>query len=424
MISAIYEYYISNYGNKDVSRHDTHKKSELRDIYSIVKINKAAPFYKVDTSEKSQKLAIDIKEASRALTHTIEDIQDTLNGKLKTTLEAKSSNPQLVTAKYIGSDTDYTEDTLNFEVKQLATPQINTGNYLGTGARNLFAGKYSFDIVNGNTTYELQFTVENDDNNDKVQNKLVRLINSSKIGLKAETVRSNLGQQAIQITSEATGSGSGSPYLFRIKENDSALLVGAVNTFGLDNVSQVPSNAVFNLDGVSEISPSNTFIVGKDYEVTLHGTSDELGAGQIQLAKSGEFAAKELIGLADNYNKLLTLTDSDDNYDLQRLHRSLIDIVRRHKSTLEANCITVNEDYSLSVNDETVKASVDSNSIYDNLTKLSSFKDDLKAQVQPIELNPMEYINKKVVAYKNPQRLVHNPYAASLYAGMMFDGQV
>lgn len=425
MISAIYEYYISNYANKDVSRHDSHKKSELRDIYNnIVKINKASPFYKIDTSESSQKLAIDIKEASRALSHTLADIQDTLSGKLKTTLEAQSDNPQLLTAKYIGKNSEYVEDTLNFEVKQLATPQVNTGNYLSTGARNLFAGKYSFDIINGETTYELQFTVDNNDNNDVVQKKLVKLINTSKIGLKAETVKSNLGQQAIQISSENTGSGTGSPYQFRIKENNSALLVGAVNTFGLDNISHIPGNAVFELDGVSEISTSNTFIVGDNYEITLLGTSAEHGAGQVRLTKSSAFAAKELTSLTDNYNKILTLTDSDNNYGLQRLHHSLKDIVRKHRSTLEANCITVNEDYSLTINDEALNISMDSNSIYDNLKNLSSFKNDLKSKVQPIELNPMEYINKKVVAYKNPHRLIHNPYAASLYAGIMFDGQV
>ena len=51
LINSVYDYYISTYGNRTVSRHDSHKKSELRDIYNnIVKINRAAPLYKVDMS--------------------------------------------------------------------------------------------------------------------------------------------------------------------------------------------------------------------------------------------------------------------------------------------------------------------------------------------------------------------------------------
>jgi flagellar hook-associated protein 2 len=36
--------------------------------------------------------------------------------------------------------------------------------------------------------------------------------------------------------------------------------------------------------------------------------------------------------------------------------------------------------------------------------------------------NPMEYLDKKVVAYKNPARSFASPYSSSTYAGIMFDG--
>ena len=48
IIDSAYQYYLSTYGNSATSRYDTHKKSQLRDVYNqIVKINKESPLYKV-----------------------------------------------------------------------------------------------------------------------------------------------------------------------------------------------------------------------------------------------------------------------------------------------------------------------------------------------------------------------------------------
>ena len=104
MINSVYDYYISTYGNRTISRHDSHKKSELRDIYNnIVKLNRASPLYKVDMSESSQKLAIDIKEAARALTDTLSDITDISDDTAPIGITAVSDNPALVTVNYSGS---------------------------------------------------------------------------------------------------------------------------------------------------------------------------------------------------------------------------------------------------------------------------------------------------------------------------------
>ena len=34
MISSVYDYYLSTYGNKEVSKYDSHKNSELKEVYS------------------------------------------------------------------------------------------------------------------------------------------------------------------------------------------------------------------------------------------------------------------------------------------------------------------------------------------------------------------------------------------------------
>ena len=47
-IDTVYHYYLSTYANSTVSRYDSHKKSELRDIYNrMVKTNKESPLYRL-----------------------------------------------------------------------------------------------------------------------------------------------------------------------------------------------------------------------------------------------------------------------------------------------------------------------------------------------------------------------------------------
>ncbi len=421
MINSVYNYYISTYGNRTASRHDSHKRSELRDIYNnIVKVNRAAPLYKVDMSANSQKLAIDIKEAARALSDTLSDLTDIADDELPVGIVAVSDNSDVVTAEYTGSDMPQTSD-ITFNVHQLAAPQVNIGEYVSAGAKILFPGSYSFNIESAGTTYELDFNVSDTDTNSTILGKLAHSITESGIGLDAEVIQNQNGLKAIKITSQATGSVKGSPTQFRITENNSNHLTGAVKLFGLDNVSIYPSNAVFDLNGVSTISENNSFLLDGRYEVTLHGTSDEHGEATISAVKDGNALTSEYDNLAERYNNFLELSNSRDTHEFRMLRSNITSTVKRYRSLLESNGFTVNEDYTLSVDHDALAESSHSGEIFDNLKNLDSFKNNLKRRVGSIEVNPMEYINKKIVAYKNPQRLISTPYASSIYTGMMFD---
>ena len=390
MINSVYDYYISTYGNRTVSRHDSHKRSELRDIYNnIVKINKASPLYKVDMSESSQKLAIDIKEAARALTDTLSDITDIADDSMPVGITASSDNPSLVTADYSGSDMP-DEKELAFNVKQLASPQVNVGEYVSSGAKILFPGTYSFNIETADNTYSLEFAVSEDDNNGRILDKLANSISHSGIGLDAEVIQNEYAQKALKITSQTTGSHKGSPTQFRITEGTDNHLTGAVRLYGLDNIESYPSNAVFDLNGKSSISENNSFIVDGRYEVTLHGTSDEYGTGTISARKDGRALIDEYNRLADNYNRFLELANRKDTHELRMLRSTVTSTVKRYKSTLENNGFSINDDNTLSVNTDNLSESVKSGSIFDNLKNLGSFKEALKKRVENIELNPME----------------------------------
>ena len=38
-----------------------------------------------------------------------------------------------------------------------------------------------------------------------------------------------------------------------------------------------------------------------------------------------------------------------------------------------------------------------------------------------VSLDPMQYVNRKVVAYKNPGHNLTSPYTSSIYSGMIFN---
>lgn len=103
------------------------------------------------------------------------------------------------------------------------------------------------------------------------------------------------------------------------------------------------------------------------------------------------------------------------------LRSNMTSTVKSNRELLESNGFHVNDDYTLTVDHDSIEKAAKGGTIFDNLKNLDSFKNALKKRVDNIEVNPMEYINKKIVAYKNPQKLISTPYAASIYTGMMFD---
>lgn len=422
MISNVYNYYMSEYGAKPYNKHNTHKKDELRDVYnSIVKINRASPFYDIDVSEESQKFAIDIKENARELFDVTADLTDATNGDMTFKSIAESDKPDYVDVEYIGeNETAGVNKKFTIGVRQLATPQVNTGEFLSQNARNLFTGTYSFDVDIASITYELQFNVNDKETNRNIQDKLSRLINNSNIGLKAEVIVNNKNKSALQITSNMTGVGD-KPAIFRISDDKASALNGSVIAFGLDNTTQYPSNAIFTLNGDEKISASNTFTVDKKYEITLKKVNEPGEHATIGLKQNLEALIDSIHELADSYNKVTDLVAKGNSSGSRKLASDLAYIATTHNEALTSNGLSVTENGKISVDDDRLR-SADNSSLMKTLSDLTKFKNDLQQKANDIMLNPMEYINKAVISYKNPARPSADTYATSIYSGMIYNG--
>ena len=174
-IDSAYQYYLSTYGNSNVSRYDTHKKSQLRDVYNrIVKSNKDSPLYKFKDTGDIKKHAIDIKESTRNIQNVIDSLSETgggIEGVFSKKI-AQSSDESVVTAEYIGKDEDSEITGFEIQVNQLASAQTNLGNYLTNDRLDVEPGTYSFDLNTNTSSYEFQFSVTPSDTNSSLLQKL------------------------------------------------------------------------------------------------------------------------------------------------------------------------------------------------------------------------------------------------------------
>lgn len=426
MISSVYSYYLSQYGNKSNSKYDSHTRTQLKNTYSkVVKINSQTPVYKLDLSTAAQKYAIDLKEHARALENITEDLSDGADGTMTFKKSAVSSNASAVNASYI---TDFgaasNDESFDINVKQLACSQLNTGNYLQPRSKNIKPGEYSFDLSINDVIYEFQFKVDNSETTNNIQNKIARLINRSNIGLTANIKEDNLGNTAINIESEATGINGTTPVIFSIKSDD-ASNQPLIDTLGLDRVTQYPANAIFDVDGDERSSMSNSITINKAYDVKLSKVTEE--PVTISLKADADSIVESLNELVAGYNNLISVTNDENNNHFQgteKLQNEIASIARSYKKQLADSGLSLNKDGTISADKEVIINADNKDALSHIYESLNSFKNSIKEKAEDIALNPMDYVNNKIIAYKNPLRSFPDPYNLSAYTGMMFNGYI
>ena len=435
MIGSVYDYYLTTYAGKPLTKSDTHKRSELRNIYNdIVKISKSSPLYKIVVSSDLQKYVIDLKENARSLSNNIDTLL--FDSSLQNNSEYSSDNDDIISVKtlYGSPDLKYahessenelypSSDNLSFEVRKLAAPQINTGFYLRDDALNIPSGNHTFEVSVNDNTYEFQFRVNNDDNNKSVLEKLSRLINRSAIGLNSNVLRLG-GTSALEISSTATGTGFGGQ-IFRVSdssEND------IVTTLGIGNVTSDPSNADFTLNGIEKTSSNNTFTINKSMEITLKDCTPDGESVNITKKNTLDSVSDAIHNLAQNYNTLIVLSKNNisGHGNVTRLNKELIQTSHLYKNDLESIGFTFSNDGFLQFDESLFMQAANEEPLEDVLNKLTDFKNALSAKSRDIIIDPMKYVNKTMISYPHPMKEKNfaNPYVTSIYSGMMFNGYV
>lgn len=423
MVSSAYSYYLTQYGNKTHAKYDTHTKNQLKNTFSkVLQINSRAPACKIDVSLDAQKYAIDLKENARELNIIARELSDADSGEITFKKSAQSSHPELVDAAFIGDSNAPGVSAFDVTVSQLAANQVNHGNYLQPAAKLLKPGTYTFDIEISDLTYEFEFNVDSTENNRDMQNKISRLINRAKIGLHSEILTDSLGNTAISVSSEATGISGTRPTLFNAASDNAELM----STLGLDRIAQYPANAVFTVNGSPHSSPVNEVIINKAFSLNFHAVTQDTPV-TVSMRTDGESIVESIEELVSGYNNLFSVAAKSENDRFtgnERLRREFSGLALAYKSTLEQNGLHISDDGRVSVDRKTVLAAAETGSLNRVFSSLNDFKKAMQRKAENIALNPMHYVNNKIIAYKNPQRPVNDPYNLSAYTGMMFNGYI
>jgi len=117
----------------------------------------------------------------------------------------------------------------------------------------------------------------------------------------------------------------------------------------------------------------------------------------------------------NSYNDFISITsDYDDSQNIAtaRLRREMHYMLLQHQGRIAQYGITANEDDTLSFTPQHTIAEPDA---------LRKFGNHILEKMEAITLDPMEYVNKKICAYKNPGNTFIDPYTTSAYSGMLFN---
>lgn len=429
MINSVYNYYAAQYGHREYSKYDTHSKAQLKSTFGrLQKINSQTPSYKIDFSDAALKYAIDLKENARELSQIADELSDESTDSITYKRSATSSSPQVIDAEYIGDSCVQDYEPLEVTVSQLACPQTNTGNFLQPNSKPFAAGEYSFDLQVQDLTYQFEFGVNATDTVTDTQQKIARLINQADIGLNAQLLTDGLGNSAISITSDATGIRGISPTIFHIQSQNSSDASDSntelVSTLGLDRVTQYPANAVYSVNGTTATSVSNEVTIDNNYELTFFDTTGKAPV-TISMNTDTDAIADSIGELIGGYNNLISVTANDANEHFEgneKLKKDFAGIAKSYNHLLNENGLSVTDNGTIAVDRDAIISAADNGTLGDIFSGLNAFKQAVQKKAEDISLNPMDYVNNKIIAYKNPLRPTNDPYNLSAYTGMIFDG--
>ena len=191
-----------------------------------------------------------------------------------------------------------------------------------------------------------------------------------------------------------------------------------LNTLGIDNILQKPSNSDFKLNGVSHQSVSNTFTVNKTYELTMKKPSK--GPVNIGLMNDTEALSTGVNQLLFSYNGMIDVglryTSGHQN---RTLFNEISSIGRNMAGRLAVIGIDADSLGHLSLDSSTLTEAINNGNREEAFATLNELKAVIRSAATKASINPMQYVDKTIVEYKNPGKTLTAPYATSAYSGMM-----
>ncbi|MDE7404803.1 MAG: hypothetical protein K2M81_06835, partial [Lachnospiraceae bacterium] len=221
-----------------------------------------------------------------------------------------------------------------------------------------------------------------------------------------------------------SGLKDGKDYIFRVSDENTSKLSGTVDYLGLDFISRQPSNARFLLDGEPRTASSNRFTIDKAFDVTLNGISSAEGeTAEIGLKTDLDSLTENVSNLVYGYNSFVRAAAEylDSHPRSGKLINEMSHISRHYQADLEEIGFSFEKNGQLAVNGDAFKNSILNDESRTRFSTIRDFTNSILRKTNQVSLNPMEYVDKRLVAYKNPGHNFATPYMTSNYSGMFFN---
>lgn len=96
-------------------------------------------------------------------------------------------------------------------------------------------------------------------------------------------------------------------------------------------------------------------------------------------------------------------------------------IINRYHSELDVIGLNIQENGTLEIDKAELQNAALSEYAKEDFSSIKNFANSLVRKMNQISINPMDYVDKTVVAYKNPGKNYATPYITSAFSGMLFN---
>ncbi len=417
-MNTIYNHYVSTYRPPSASGGKENRKSSPTVYDAMLRINKESPWYLPVRNSQTQGYAVLLKEQARSLHQTISSLGGMQDHAAISGKTPYSSHPHLASVRP-GQVLPQDAQPLELEIVELASAQENTGHYLPTAFAGLQAGEYSFTISHRDMRYEFQLSIKAEDTNRSLQDRVAKLINSTGLGIRA-SVAEDGDYSSLRLLSQNTGRPAYQDVQFQV--SDESAQPGVVAYLGMDQTSHMPTDAHIRSQGRDLFFSSNQIQL-QGYSLLLGGTT-EPGQNLTVGVKDDLSSLADNVGrLLESYNSFMDVAGNGAEPAGRRLGQEMMHIASLYQDGFASLGLSMGRNGILAFHSSTLLQSAqEPDTLRAGTEALQDFAGMLYRKTGQISLNPMEYVDKKVVAYKNPGKTHVSPYAASAYSGMLFNG--
>jgi flagellar hook-associated protein 2 len=428
MLNEVYNYFVgldTSYQLRPQTRYDTHKKDELKVLYSKIKdAGIRSPLYLISPTESNRQFALDIKSSAISLQSSISMMQDRdSEDAVMNRQKAVVSNKDALSCEILDEGSNTLPEPFQMDIHQLASVQVNTGIDTFVTGIGPEEGTYTFQAECEDKTYEFQFNISERSRNREILGKLSRFINKSNLGITA-SVENGQKENNIHMTlrSKDTGVTTDSGYIFQFKDVSAPMgQEGLIEHYGLNNMTTPPANASFTINGEDKEALANSFILNNSLHITLLGEAED--SVKIGYAPDDSPIYSGVRQFTADYNNMIKTASSYPSGKGAKIIHDLKAIASTYKNQLESAGITVSsDDGKLTLDESLVRQSIEEGDMDAIFSSRHGFVARVNQTINEIKINPLEYVDKKVVTYPNTLHFPYpNPYITSMYSGLFFN---